>query len=202
MPVLPVRIRTMRYLKPPLIDFFYPVVEGLGDSAVEQRINHQIVSQMYKLIAELQQPGLTTQVTGYYEIKANERNVLSLILSAMGEFGGAHPMTIVHALNIDVATGSNYPLGTMFKPGSDYVTILSDIIRVQIAERNLPLLGEYPGIQPNQEYYMADNVLVIFYQLFEIMPYAAGFPYFPIPIYKIEPIVAETSLLNRLTGII
>jgi len=189
-------------MKPPLIDFFYPAAEGLGDISVEQRINHQIVSLMYRMIDELQQPGLSSQVTGYYEIKANERNILSLILSAVGEFGRAHPMLVVHSLNIDAATGTNYPLGTMFKPGSNYKEVLSDIIRGQIAERNLSLPVEYPGIQPNQEYYMADNLLVIFYPLYEAMPYAAALPYFPIPIQKIKPVVAENSLLSRLMGLI
>jgi len=137
-------------MKPPLMDFFYPAAEGLGDISVEQRINHQIVSLMYSMIDELQQKGSSVQVTGYYEIKANERNVLSLILTATGA-DGDHRMAVVHSLNIDSSTGTNYPLGTMFKPGSNYIEVLSDIISVQIAERNLSLHGKYPGIQPNQE---------------------------------------------------
>lgn len=200
MPTLPVRIRTMRYLKPPLIDFYYPIVEGLRDQAVEQRINHQIVGLMYRLIAELQQPGLTTQVSGSYEIKANERDVLSLTLSALGEFGGAHPMTYIRSLNIDVTTGTNYPLGSNFKPGSNYIQVLSDMINRQIQERDIPLLDGFPGIRPDQDYYIADNVLVIYFQLYEISPYAAGFPYFPIPIYQIQDMLVENSLLERMNG--
>jgi len=34
------------------------------------------------------------------------------------------------------------------------------------------------------------------------MPYAAALPYFPIPIQKIKPVVAENSLLSRLMGLI
>lgn len=202
MPILPVHIKTMRYTKPPTIDFFYPVVEGMRDQAVEQRINHQIAGLMYSLIAELHQPGMTTYITGQYEIKANERNVLSLTLSSLGDFGGAHPMTYIRSLNFDVTTGTSYPLRAQFKPDSDYVTVLSDIIRLQIEERDLPLLGEFEGIRPDQDYYIVDNVLVIYFQLYEISPYAAGFPYFPIPLYKIESILSENGLLQPMMGMI
>jgi len=202
MSALPVRIKTMRYLKPPLIDFCYPVVEGLGDHAVEQKINQQIIGLMYRLIAELQQPDLSMRVSGSFESKTNQRNVLSLTLWALGDFGGAHPMTYIRSLNIDGMTGTDYPLGTNFKPGSNYVDILSDLIRKQIRGRNIPLLEEFRGIRPDQDYYVADNVLIIYFQLYEISPYAAGFPYFPIPLYQIEDIIAENSLLQRMTGMI
>jgi hypothetical protein len=177
-------------------------VEGLGDHAVEQKINQQIIGLMYRLIAELQQPDLSMRVSGSFESKTNQRNVLSLTLWALGDFGGAHPMTYIRSLNIDGMTGTDYPLGTNFKPGSNYVDILSDLIRKQIRGRNIPLLEEFRGIRPDQDYYVADNVLIIYFQLYEISPYAAGFPYFPIPLYQIEDIIAENSLLQRMTGMI
>lgn len=76
------------------------------------------------------------------------------------------------------------------------------IIHLQIEERDLPLLGEFEGIRPDQDYYIVDNVLVIYFQLYEISPYAAGFPYFPIPLYKIESILSENGLLQPMMGMI
>jgi len=192
----------MRYTVAPTIDFYYPVVEGMGDSAAQQRMNFQIMGLMYRLIAAFNQPGLTTYITGSYEIKANERNVLSILLWALGDFGGAHPMTYTGSLNFDLITGVNYPLQAQFKPDSDYVNKLSDIIRVQIKERDFPILDEFPGIKANQDYYIADNLLVIFFQLYEISPYVAGFPYFPIPLFEIQDMLAEEGLLQRMVNII
>ena len=201
-PVLPVGIRTMRYFMPPAVDFYYPMVEGLRDMSVQHRINHQITGLMHRIISELQQPGLTTYITGSFEIKANERNVLSIALNGLGEFGGAHPMTYVHSLNFDVTTGVDFPLHTQFKPDSNYVERLSEMVKLQIEERNIPMLGEFPGISPDQEYYIADNAIVLYFQLYEISPYAAGFPYFPIPLYKIQDMLAENSLLEKMIYII
>jgi len=202
MPILPVSVKTMRYTGSPNIDFYYPVVFGLKDPAIEEKINNQITGLMYKLIGELQHPGVTVNITGSYEIKANQRNVLSISLSAMGDFGGAHPTTYIRALNIDVATGNLYTLHAQFEKNSDYVRRLSDIIKAQIKERDIPISGEFQGIKAEPDYYIADNVLVIFFQLYEIAPYAAGFPYFPIPLYSIEDILAEGSLLKRMTYIV
>ncbi len=198
MSVLPVDIRTMRYVVSPTIDFYYPVVRGMANRIAEEAINRQIIGLMYHLIARFNQPGMTTYITGSYEIKANERNVLSLLLWALGDFGGAHPMTYAGSLNFDVTTGVNQTLKAQFKPDSDYVGRLSDIIRRQIQERNIPLLGEFEGIRPDQEYYIADNVLVVYFQLYEISPYVAGFPYFPIPLFMIQDMLAEEGLLQRM----
>lgn len=198
MPVLPVGIRTMRYVVSPIVDFYYPAVWGMANRIAEEAINHRIIGLMYQLIARFNQPGLTTYITGSYEIKANERNVLSLLLWALGDFGGAHPMTYAGSLNFDLTTGENQPLEAQFKPDSNYVGRLSDIIRLQIQERNIPLLGEFEGIRPDQDYYIADNLLIVYFQLYEISPYVAGFPYFPIPLFMIQDILAEEGLLQRM----
>jgi len=198
MPILPADVRTMRYMVSPTIDFYYPVVKGMANRTVEEAINRQIIGLMYHLIAKLNQPGMTTYITGSYEIKANERNVLSLVLWALGDFGGAHPMTYAGSLNFDLTTGVNQSLEVQFKPNSNYVERISDIIQLQIQERNIPLLEEFKGIRPDQDYYIADNVLVVYFQLYEISPYVAGFPYFPIPLFMIQDILAEDGLLQRM----
>lgn len=201
-PALPVCIRSMRYKFPPLIDFYFPEVIGMTDGRAQQNMNNQIIHLMNRLISQFNQEDYTTYITGSFEIKANQRDVLSLILWALGDFGGAHPMTYVDTLNFDVTTGVNQSLQSQFKPGSDYVKRLSDIVAVQIKERNIPLLDEFTGIRPNQNYYISDNVLILYFDLYDIAPYAAGFPYFPIPLYQIEDIIDENSLLQKVTYII
>jgi len=198
---LPLNIRTLDY-KTSTIDFSYPVVYGMQNKTAEYNINYNIYHTMLGLIGELQRPDLKTYISGSYEIKTNLQNVFSLILIGLGDFGGAHPMTYVRALNMDVLTGKNYQLSELFKPNSNYLKRLSDIIAEQIKERDIPLFEEFKGIRPNQDYYIADVNLIIFFQLYEITSYAQGFPYFSIPIYEIQDIVDEKGLLNNIAGII
>ncbi|MGI6066429.1 MAG: RsiV family protein, partial [Bacillota bacterium] len=96
--------------------------------------------------------------------------------------------------------GRLYQLQDLFKPGADYVARLSEIIGIQIERRNIPILGEFTGIRPDQDFYIADKALVIYFQLYEITPYAYGFPYFPISVYEIQDIIDEEGPLGKMMG--
>lgn len=197
---LPVMIQTHRYYIP-TTDILYPMVIGLNNPAAQRKINEEIYNLMLEITSELRHPELTTYITGSYEIKANERNFLSLTLGQLGDFGGAHPMTIVRALNMDISTGKVYKLEELFKPDSDYVERISEIISQEIKERDIPILEKFKSIRTDQDFFIVDNNLIIFFQLYEISPYVVGFPYFSIPIYKLQDIIVEEGMLSRMMGI-
>ncbi len=197
---LPVCLKTLIYLTP-TVNFLYPSIYGLKNYIVQNRINCSIQSLMCRIILDLPHLDLTTYITGSYEIKTNERNILSLSLIGMGEFGGAHPKTIIKSLTMNTKTGKVYELKDLFKPNSNYVEIISEIISQQIEERNITLINDFDKIKPNQDYYIADKSLVIYFQQYEIAPYSEGFPYFVIPIYELESILSENSPLGKMIEI-
>ncbi|MFZ5986513.1 MAG: DUF3298 domain-containing protein [Bacillota bacterium] len=184
----------------------YPVVTGLSNPYIQHKINSEIIALVNKLIYEqtsglkeqgYQNPNVTMQ--GWYEIKTNERGVLSLSLGNYTfAYPAAHGLTIIKSLTFDINTGKVYELEDLFKSESDYVKVLSDIIKTQIKQRDIPILGEFEGIRPDQDYYIADKALVVYFQLYEITPYAYGFPYFPISVYDIQNIVREGSPLDMM----
>lgn len=182
------------------LQFAYPCVSGLPNPTVEQQINRSIVELVQRLIMETgyyQNPRV--EITGTYELKNNQRGVLSLVIIIYWYAGGAHGMTVVKSLTFDVATGREYQLGEMFKPGSDYVRIISAQVRKQIIEREIPLLEEpFTGIRPDQDYYIADKSLVVYFQLYELAAYVYGILYFPISVYTLQDIVEEDSPLGRM----
>ena len=56
-------------------------------------------------------------MSGSYEIKTNERNVLSLsLLNYAYTYPSAHGLTKVRSLTFDVQTGKSYTLKELFKP--------------------------------------------------------------------------------------
>lgn len=196
---LPIAINTFRVVLPNL-DVLYPQVYDMKNIASMQKINKNIFNLINMLIMEqgyYENP--MTEVVGTYEIKTNERGVLSLLITNYAYIPKhAHGMTINKSLNFDINTGKNYELKELFKENSDYVKILSEYIAMQIKERDIPLLGEFKGIRPDQDYYIADKSLVIYFQLYEIAPYAWGFQYFPISVYGLEDIIAEDGLLEQM----
>lgn len=195
---LPVIVTSGHMIKQNL-DVYYPIVSGIKDKEVQRKINNIILTAVNELINEQgYYTNPQTSITGTYEIKLNERNLLSVSIINYAYSGGAHGLTIVKSLNIDTQTGQVYELEDLFKAGSNYVEKLSDIISVQIQQRDMTLLGEFKGIKPDQDFYLTDKALVIYFQLYEITPYVAGFPAFPISVYDIEDIIDENGPLGRL----
>lgn len=195
---LPVQINTRRMNRPRL-DITYPVITGLENPSAQERINTAIMNVLNTMIREqgyYENP--KTDLDGSFEIKTNEKGILSLSLILDAYAGGAHGLRLIRSLTMDIQTGNILTLEQLFKPGVDYVQILSDIVQRKIKERNIYLLGEFNRIRPDQDFYIADKSLVLYFQLYEITPYAFGFPYFPISVYELQPYLNEKGPLARM----
>lgn len=190
---LPINIKTYR-MSGPMLNILYPVIVELPDSAVQLQINQLIVNEVNRQIHQQGYPQNPKELNGYYEIKTTERGVLSLSLYNESYTSNAHRWTLQNSLTFDVQTGKLYSLQDLFVHGVDYVQSLSEIIGKQIKDRRIPLLSEFKGIRPNQEFYIADKALVVYFQLNEITAYVYGFQYFPISVFEIQTIINEQPL--------
>lgn len=183
------------------VTIYYPRVVGLPDRTAEERMNRAIDQAVLGLQQEQMkaQTGTNLEMTGHFEIKTNERAILSLILTNYAySYPMAHGNTVAKSLTFDVNTGNVYPLSSLFKPGSDYVARLSAIVAAQIKQRDLPLLNGFQSISPNQSYYLADKALILYFALYEITPYYVGLPMFPISVYDVLSIATEQGPLDKL----
>ena len=190
----PVIVNTLK-MKDEDFEIDYPQVCCLVNPKAQENINRTIINTIYELIQE-QVP--YQEMVGTYELKNNDKGILSIVLINYAFAGGAHGNTIAKALNFDIETGNIYTLAELFKADSDYVKQISDIIKAQIKARELPIINEFKEINPNQDFYIADRCLVIFFQLYEITPYYIGIPYFPISIYELADIINEDGPLERM----
>ncbi|WP_084543387.1 DUF3298 and DUF4163 domain-containing protein [Gracilibacillus kekensis] len=180
---------------------FYPQVTALHNQQLERLINHAIIDQTQQLINEQigNMPTEVEEMIGLYEVKNNQRQVLSLSLSNYTyHYQAAHGMTFIKSLTFDLEKEKKCELSDLFKPGSAYVERLSHLVAQQIKQRDIPLLGEFTGIRPDQDFYMADKTLLIYFQLYELTPYYFGFPMFPISVYDLQDIIVENGPLGRL----
>lgn len=181
----------------------YPFITGDINPMASYKINSAITALLKSIIKEQvgSSPSEEYTMSGWYELKTNQRGVLSL---ALGNYTfpipSAHGMTILKSLTFSIKNGKSYTLGEMFKDDSNYVQVLSDIIKQQIDKRDINLLNDFESISPDQDYYIADKCIVIYFQLYEITPYAYGFPFFPISIYEIEDIIKDDSPLGKMFG--
>ncbi|MGG0669794.1 DUF3298 and DUF4163 domain-containing protein [Sporosarcina koreensis] len=182
------------------VKVYYPVITQMGDAIIQRKLNSTIIHTLNELLVEQNfYAKELVELLASFEIKNNQRGILSLNLIVYSFTGGAHGMTIIKSLTFDTKTGKQYELNDLFKPGSDYVKKLSDIIREDIKKWDVQLLyPPFKEIRPDQDFYIADTSLVIYFQLYEITPYVWGFPYFPIPILDLADIIQPQGPLDRM----
>ena len=180
---------------------YYPYVFFTENNFWENKMNEAIKEQVKKLISEQvgDMPTTVEEMLGLYEIKNNQRQILSLSLSNYTYHQkAAHGMTYIKSLNFDLEKQKICKLEDLFIPGSDYIKRISSLVNIQIHERDIPLLDDFAGIQPNQDFYIADKTIVIYFQLYEITPYYVGLPMFPISVFDLIDIIDDTSPLSRM----
>jgi hypothetical protein len=171
---------------------YYPQIEGMKNRRAQQNTNNKlkVLSQIKNVPANVQ---LEASYTGDFSVEFFKKNLLVLELDAYDfPFGAAHGMPSRVYPHIDLVSGSFYDLKDLFKPNSNYVKVLSDIIGNQIktdAQYNYVFPDTYKGIKPDQPFYVDENNLYIYFTPYEIAPYAAGFPTFKISFKDITNII-------------
>lgn len=196
--MLPIEIRTMTGDNAN-VKVNIPYVAGGTSAEAARKMNEAIAAANRALLEEQGYPGPDIrEMNGSFEIKTNERGVLSLSLLNYAFTGGAHGNTLQKSLTFDADTGRSYTLAELFKPGSPWEARINANIKAQIKARQLPLLVDYPGITPEQDYYIADKALVVYFPLYAIVPYVWGFPYFPISVYELQDVLDENGPLGAM----
>jgi len=200
---LPVVMRT-RVVREEYAIFYVPEIVGHWHPYVEREINwhmYETIRQLAKKQYIEQGAEKFSEMISTYEVKANERNILSVTFTNYAYADGfAHGLTLMDALTFDVTTGKKYSLSDIFKSNSDYDQRLTEIVKRQIKEREIPTFDESVTVSATQPFYLADISLVLFYPLYAITPYYYGIPKFPISVYELESIVAEDGPLGRMIG--
>lgn len=196
----PVSIRTEKLTNTPVqATVYYPIVTNLENKDAELKINQAIVNLLNKMLIDQNyyEPSLVELIANF-EIKNNQRGILSLNLIVYSFTGGAHGMTVVKSLTFDVKTGHAFTLAELFKPGSHYIKEISAIITEDIKRWNVDLLNPFTEISPDQDFYIADTSIVIYFQLYEITPYYWGFPYFPIALLNLQNVIKQDGPLDKM----
>ncbi|WP_440109008.1 WG repeat-containing protein [Paenibacillus sp. QZ-Y1] len=188
----PYRVREEKYKPNPDYLVYYPQVEGMTDQAAQLAVNAKLktLSQVKPIPADQK---LDYTYTGDFDISFYQQQLLQLKLTGYNyPFGAAHGMpTMVYAI-INLGSGQMYELKDLFKPNSDYVKVLSQIVGDQI--KNDPQYSyvfpdTYEGISPNQPFFVTADALHLYFSPYEIAPYVAGFPTFTISFAQIKDII-------------
>lgn len=125
-------------------------------------------------------------------IKNNKNDFISVIEEHYVYTGGAHGSTAWYPRNIDLSAGKVISLSDLFNDDS-YKNELDRQIDI-ILENNKEEytdLWSHPKINSEENFYISDGKLVIFYPPYELSYYARGFVEFPIKLSDIEGYLKE-----------
>ncbi|MDQ0149951.1 DUF3298 and DUF4163 domain-containing protein [Eubacterium multiforme] len=127
------------------------------------------------------------QLYSRYYLTKEGNNILSFYIDYYQFTGGAHGITMRKAYSVDKNSGKNLKLNELFKKGYNYKQIIDEEIRKEInknKENYFDNGSSFKGIEDNTKFYINDDNLVIYYEQYEIAPYAAGLPEFNISLNK------------------
>lgn len=173
---------------------YFPQVEGMD--------NPESVNRALKELAGVKPVPAHTQLesnyTGNYEITYYNKNLLVIKITGYDyPFCAAHGMPVERYAHINLKTSSMYQLKDLFKSGSPYVKVISDIILDQIKGNNqyssFLFPDEYHGIKADQPFFISEAGLNIYFNPYEIAAFAAGFPTFTIPFEELKDLINRIS---------
>ncbi|MBC5624592.1 WG repeat-containing protein [Clostridium sp. NSJ-49] len=185
---------------------YIPQIKGIKNRKVEKKVNSKLKTLSYfKPFAEDQishsineNDVLDYSYYGTFEVTFFKKNIL--ILSLTGYYyplGAAHGLSskITPVINLD--TGEFYSLEDLFNPNSDWKNRLDSIIQRMIDKEpqyEYVYKDGFKGIDEGQNFYIDDNNLYIYFQPYDIGPYAAGFIIFKIPFSLIQDIMVNKNI--------
>ncbi len=169
---------------------------------ISKHINDEITNSIMKFFNESQKqaeeynnalPEIENKFVANvdFDVKKNSDNILSILIKYYKYAGGAHGYYENTAYNIDTTNGKILTLDNLFKEGIDYKKVINEEIRMQIEEliksdEQNKGVYEFKGIDDKQKFYIQDDNIVVYFDLYNIAPYAAGIPEFIININKID----------------
>lgn len=122
-------------------------------------------------------------------------------------FGAAHPNSFQFTKYLDVSSGAEMVLESLFKSGSDWrLAIAKEIDRQYMADEDAFLFIEKsdPEADRVKAFYEAhfeitfeENQMVVYFPVYEIAPYAAGLPTYEVPYEVLESFFDESSIFYQ-----
>ncbi|MCQ6561305.1 PdaC/SigV domain-containing protein [Paenibacillus mendelii] len=163
------------------IEIQYPTINGLTDEA--QKAINTVLKQKadhFAAASEKQASKRDGSVERKYEfiqnyvVTFNREGVLSIVIDQYSYTGGAHGGTFREGLTFSLKNGKRLELGDLLKAAPNYKQTLDRLLKERTKKEDFAI--DSAGLKDKPDFYVKEGGLAIFYQQYEIAPYAAGFP--------------------------
>lgn len=170
----------------------YPQVSGLPDD-VQSKINKVFKddAEAFAADSEEQASHRDGKVEHMYEfiqsfaVTYNREGILSVVTDKYGYTGGAHGGTFRDGMTFSLKDGKQLGLADVLKAAPDYKQKLDAILKQKTKKVTFDEKGA--GLSETPGFYVSEGGITIFYQQYEIAPYAAGLPTYTISFGDLLP---------------
>ena len=141
---------------------------------------------------DLDLPKFVYEAYSEYDVSYNRNNLISIPILTYEFTGGAHGISTLKSFNYNLKSGEELKLSNIFKYNVDYKSVINNYIKQEIEEnKDLYFTGKdgFKGIDDDQGFYLENDKLIIYFQLYEISPYYIGIPKFEIPFSEIKNLI-------------
>ena len=180
------------------VDMVFPLVQGVKDKQVEEKVNQTIQKDVLNFKEMLQTESeeylqgakeegweiRKYEAFAYYIVHYQRDDLLSLSVFYYCYTLGAHGHTFQRAYNFNLLNGEEILLGDILKEKKDYVAIINQEIKRQMELNPQEYFSEwsvFQSISEEQPFYLIEDGIIVYFGLYEIAPYASGIRYFNIP---------------------
>ena len=186
-----------RFIK---IEALYPNIEGENKKTQKNidKLNKKIKGDIDTWINDLKDLSIKSeheselynvpfrqfQIFSTYKVELNKENIVSIPVEQYQDTGGAHGLTTKISYNFDLNNGVMLKLKDLFKKDYDYTKVINNEIKKQIDKKSSIYFDNgksFKGIKENQDFYITEDSVVVYFQLYEIAPYSSGIREFKIP---------------------
>ncbi len=191
----------------------FPQLAGLSDAQAMDRVNrsirdHIVLESHYEELKEIAKSDYETggrDFSNYYysvyaeaEAKKASARMLSVLFSFSYFAGGAHPDNWRTAVMYDLMAGAPVTVGELVGDVDAFHTLVADVILARIQKENLAKThGYFEGYEdtvrawPLSQSLFTDEGLLVFFNPYDIAPYASGPHTFTVPYAAFDNLLSD-----------
>lgn len=172
-------------------------------SSIDARFDAFIQQEQEAFMKSIE--GITLPEGFNYEFSVDYRvvdysdTVKTFVFDVYQYTGGAHGLPYTTTMTFDFETESLIELKDLFKPGSEYLQLLSDLASADLLAREDGMMGDEvwvregtaPTLENFARFALTPRELILYFDVYQVAPYAAGKQEVVIPLARLSDVLAE-----------
>jgi len=187
-----------------------PFLKGLEDKKFENKINNKIKEQVYTKLADVKikkekdsrfAKEKSLDIPNYqfrsdYIITYKKNNIMNIVITTYSFTGGEYGVDYKKSIIIDTNKCKEINLQDFFEENVNFQEIISEKIKEKIDNSSIYYKDKFQEISYDQNFYLTEKGLVIYFDMLSLAPQAMGIPEFNLDYNLLSLDIESINLKN------